>query len=622
MRANFLFLLLGSLFLFLIHRLITFAPLLGEEVRFTGESLRFFLVGAASDAWVSLLLSLVALPLCYFKRREGKGPSFPVIFLGILAMLLLVHVSYVDFFKMPLIPQHIKYLWDFDFLRANYASSLSLAPLLEVILSGIGLFCLYYFARQRPVQTRSLILLGLCLGAAHPFNIRYKVNWFVPASLHFNLFENLAYKMLLPKAQANSSAELEELKHIYLGSQSAKESLYEVEVKSYEESATPMLARAFRDELALFKARGEKTLAIVLLVESLRAIDIAGLRLKEPKIRGLTPNLDQLSQDGISFSNAWSSGTVTRSGQEAVLCGFQSSLRHNMMRDRLDIKRSCLSDKKEGAQFFWLHGGEGRFDNQKSFWQRHGITKLMDNHDFAAEDARTGWGVSDLTFLKRVAFDLNELEKNGERGQSYLGLALTVTNHIPWHLPQDTPPEVKDFAYANIHPSEKTLRLTDFAIGQFVADLKRNSLWDNTLLIITGDHGILAPSVIAPEETFSKPEQLAHIPLIITGGIGAKVLEKSGLPRLRVEETISQIDIAPFLAYIHGFRDFSSQGELLFGPKRKRPIVADLGASIYFPGLALEVGEEELLSGNKLPVAANERQAVLYYRGFLATGSL
>ena len=131
----------------------------------------------------------------------------------------------------------------------------------------------------------------------------------------------------------------------------------------------------------------------------------------------------------------------------------------------------------------------------------------------------------------------------------------------------------------------------------------------NSLLIITGDHGIASQSVLRGKEK-SRAEQLAHIPIILSGGITHKILPAN--QGLKVTDTVSQADVAGFLAFILGFEHFQSQGESLLALPRTRPVVSHLGDSIYLPANQLLLSEESLAAKETLP-----NLGALYYRAFI-----
>lgn len=200
-------------------------------------------------------------------------------------------------------------------------------------------------------------------------------------------------------------------------------------------------------------ASGAQPLLVAVLMESLRPSETGYATPERPS---LTPRLDALAKTGIVFTRAYSVGSVTRAGQEAALCGYLSGRDTSLMRGLVTAKTTCLTDvlatrSPAKVTSFWLHGGDARFDGQVDFWKRHGVTTLMTGADFDAAAARTDWGIGDQTFFTAAAAHLLAL-KRGTSASAHVGIALSISNHIPWVVPADAPPTFRA-PTGEAHPS-------------------------------------------------------------------------------------------------------------------------------------------------------------------------
>lgn len=122
----------------------------------------------------------------------------------------------------------------------------------------------------------------------------------------------------------------------------------------------------------------------------------------------------------------------------------------------------------------------------------------------------------------------------------------------------------KDRAYVTaLYDAE--IRFADTAVGQLLEGLEKRNLRDNTIIVITSDHG---------EELFdhggwnhghSAYEELLRIPLIFAGPIASKT------PGLRIQEPAQSIDIGPTLLEMVGLKPPESfQGHSLVPLMRGR----------------------------------------------------
>jgi phosphoglycerol transferase MdoB-like AlkP superfamily enzyme len=85
----------------------------------------------------------------------------------------------------------------------------------------------------------------------------------------------------------------------------------------------------------------------------------------------------------------------------------------------------------------------------------------------------------------------------------------TVSSHPPFDVPfSKIKGDTKELKYLN------SIAYTDSCLGAFVREFRKSKLWENTLLVITSDHGYLLPG---PTEVTDPASY--RIPLIWTGGL-------------------------------------------------------------------------------------------------------
>lgn len=613
----------GLLFLFALHRLLAM-PFLGNALHASGGRQNIaFLVGFLSDAWLAGLVGLLFfllvawLPLRSFADEIATGF---VLFWGVAVAL---HQPYVEFFHFQFLPFHIRYLGDVDFISANKASLWNPRSLLLVLTAVF----LGWWVRK-PVfvhRTKTLIFaVLLCCwagaAAAHSANLHYRVQLFVPLELQTNFVERLFYHLKTPTEPEGYTAEelARVAESIGLPAEASEDQVLFSEPR-VAGPVDPLLIQLRQDMMERMQA-GRKPVVIVLLLESLRPAE-SGLYAASQKT--WTPFLDGLAQESIWFRNAYSTSNVTRGGQEASWCGYLSSATTSMMRGRPDVHLACLpdmlalpSEADVDGESLWLHGGRRAFDEQVPFWRRHGVEHVLSQEDFSDDAVRTDWGVSDRELFNRGISELARVRSAS--GKDVLSaMVLSVTNHIPWKLPSDAPAGVHAAVQGRAEPHWITTRYTDEAVAEFVQGLRDAGLWDDTLLVISSDHGMVGavdPAVqpISP----SSDEQLSHIFLAVSGGLVREALHQKNVSHEVRSEIVSQADIAPTIAFLLGREDQKFQGELLFTPRR-RPVVADFGPHIYFPATQTSMSRAKVLQADAPSLTPEQQQARAYYRTFL-----
>ena len=242
----------------------------------------------------------------------------------------------------------------------------------------------------------------------------------------------------------------------------------------------------------------------------------------------ITPNLNQLIREGIYFSNCYASGSRTDKGLVATLSAYPAMPRSSIINYQQKARKlpSLIRDLKQaGYQSKFYYGGDINFANQKSYLLLSEIDKIIDKQNFDNSDYNAKWGAHDhLVFEKLIA----ELPTGNS---PFFHILLSLSSHEPFEVPMETvfPGNDADHKFAN------SAHYTDQSLGKFVEQLKASPNWDNTLLIITADHGIqnLDNSAFYTAEKFK-------IPLVWLGGALAK-------DSTNITSYVSQTDIAPSL---------------------------------------------------------------------------
>jgi len=200
----------------------------------------------------------------------------------------------------------------------------------------------------------------------------------------------------------------------------------------------------------------------------------------------------------------------------------------------------------QGYYSFAIHGYEGQFWNRESAYPNQGFQDFYSMEDLN-QDEMIGMGISDKSMFKQLIPILKE------QTGPFFTFAITLTNHHPFIL------EEKDKTLALLEEDKdtkfgaylETVRYTDEAIGQLIADLKAAGLYENTVIAFYGDHHGLncgMEDVLYRVSEFTGRiydyDEMLNIPLIIH------------VPGSGVKETISttggQIDFMPTVANVMG----------------------------------------------------------------------
>lgn len=231
----------------------------------------------------------------------------------------------------------------------------------------------------------------------------------------------------------------------------------------------------------------------------------------------ITPNLNRLAKEGIYFTNCYANSWRTDRGTVCTWSGYPSFPTMSVM--KIPSKSRTLPNmartlQERGYQTHYLYGGDINFTNMRSYLVSGGFSDLTWMDDYTAEEQRTAeWGVrDDITF--GTLYQLSTSMR-----QPFLIGYSTLSSHVPWDVPiHHFDDEVLNAFY-----------YLDQCVGQFIGKLRQSPLWENTLVVMLPDHGIVHNGI---DE--SNP-LLTHIPMIWVGG-AVKA------PR-RIEQICNQTDL-------------------------------------------------------------------------------
>jgi phosphoglycerol transferase MdoB-like AlkP superfamily enzyme len=272
------------------------------------------------------------------------------------------------------------------------------------------------------------------------------------------------------------------------------------------------------------RAREKPLNLVIVLEESIGADFVGHLGGKD-----LTPELDKLADQGMTFERLYATGIRSVRGVEAVITGFTPRAQLSVVK-LAETQRNFFTLasllERHGYQTSFIYGGESHFDNMKRFFLGNGFQTIIDENDYE-EPAFTGsWGVSDEDLFDRAH---ETFSKAGD--QPFFSLVFTSSNHTPFDIPEG---RVSESPYG---PRETAINYADYALGRFFDAARQSSYWENTVFLIVADHSVrVLGGKLVPVERF-------RIPGVIVGG----TIE----PR-RLSGIASQIDLFPTLLSLIG----------------------------------------------------------------------
>ena len=221
----------------------------------------------------------------------------------------------------------------------------------------------------------------------------------------------------------------------------------------------------------------------------------------------VAPNLDSLCIKSTVFTSFYSTGNRSDRGISAILGGYPSLLSTSIMvypekSHSLTLLPEYFNRQNYHTSFYY--GGDINFYSLKSFVLLAKYKTLVTKSDFPSSLGRMSkWGVPDGYVFERATEDLKTAQ------EPFMKTIYTISSHPPFDVPfARIPGSSQSDLYLN------SVAYTDSCMGAFIDAFRNSPLWENTLLIVTSDHGYGQPG---PTD-ISDPASY-RIPLIWSGGV-------------------------------------------------------------------------------------------------------
>lgn len=280
--------------------------------------------------------------------------------------------------------------------------------------------------------------------------------------------------------------------------------------------------------------KAEKKSNVVLIVlESWASHSIGALNAE----KDLTPSFDKIAKEGVLFTDFYAVGGRSNRGIASVNISYPSPLDEAVTKDVIASQVSFVSIanilKTRGYNTHFVYGGDSHFDNMDGFLRKNGIDNIVGIHDFPYKDRTIKWGVPDD---KLFQFGIKYMDKLKE---PFFVNYFTLSNHPPYDMDPNykfTTTDVNDEMYLR----DKGYSFSDYALGQFIENVKKTKYAQNTVFLFVADHGSTLKKFKVNDHRFFQ------VPLLIWSPNQALLTPQ------RISKVGSQIDILPTLMDVLG----------------------------------------------------------------------
>ena len=213
-----------------------------------------------------------------------------------------------------------------------------------------------------------------------------------------------------------------------------------------------------------------------------------------------TPYIDTLASSGWLYERAYTTIPHTSKALVGIYCGtfakfgtdsFESTENHYPV--------NCLPKLLEQVGYRTGHfqTAPGTFEGRARFLINAGFGHTVVQEDLNP-DQQVKYGYLGLDDRLLVNPMLDWMQKQRRANQPFFASMLTVMTHHPYVSPENIEP-LKDPAQGK-QSYLRAIRYTDEIVKELIESMKQRGLLDNTIVIVTGDHG----------EGFAEHGQVAH----------------------------------------------------------------------------------------------------------------
>jgi lipoteichoic acid synthase len=297
----------------------------------------------------------------------------------------------------------------------------------------------------------------------------------------------------------------------------------------------------------------------------------------------LTPTLNKLAKDGYYFPHIFqqigqgntsdaefmSNTSLYPTGTIAMSTGYG---------DR-DIPSLPKLLEAQGYEADTFHVNDVTFWDRNKLYPALGFTHYFDK-PFYKNDNFNALGASDEELYRVGLEKLTALKK---QNKPFYAQFITLSSHHPFKIPEEKQNKALRDSLTRSQLGDYLLAInyTDLALGGFIDGLKKAGLWENTVLVVYGDHFGLQPKDNTAEAIY-KAIGIKYHPDISRFNIPLFI----HVPNLNNGKVISQVggqlDIMPTVANLLGI-SLKNQNFVHFGQDLMNITKNAFGVRYYMP---------------------------------------
>ncbi|MFL0582518.1 LTA synthase family protein [Solibacillus silvestris] len=192
--------------------------------------------------------------------------------------------------------------------------------------------------------------------------------------------------------------------------------------------------------------------------------------------------------------------------------------------------------------------------NNKSFWNRDMIYKSFKLDQFydlesynVTEETSVNWGLKDIPFFEQSAALMKEMP------QPFYSRLITLTNHYPFYLdPEDIMIPEYDSNSGTLNRYFQTVRYLDESVKEFFDDLKEQGLYENSIIVMYGDHYGISENHNKAMAKYLNKEEITPYDSTLLQAVPLYIHIPGSNDGQVMDNVAGQLDIRPTLLHLLG----------------------------------------------------------------------
>ena len=311
----------------------------------------------------------------------------------------------------------------------------------------------------------------------------------------------------------------------------------------------------------------------------------------------VTPNLNKLAHSGLYFNNFQAQVSVgTSSDSEFTLnTSLMPSNSGTVFVSYFNRTYETIPKqlKEKGYYTFSMHANNKTFWNRNTMYETLGYDRFYNKEDYEVKDENIiGLGLSDEEFFKQSIPYLKELE---DAKKPFYGTVIMLSNHTPFSevdkygefdlAIHEKNEKGEDVTYPYLEGTKlgnylKSAHYADKALGQFLDDLEKEGILDNTIIVLYGDHdNRLSKKEYIRMRNYDKEnddiydkederyQAFDEYDYEINRSVPFIIYDKTDPKKTTIDYTMGMYDVMPTLGNMFGFSNKYALGHDIFDIK-------------------------------------------------------